>query len=161
MSNTITAKLIKALPEKVYNAFVNPAALEIWLAPGGMTAKLHNFNLCIGGGYEMSLFYPGEDSENEGKTNEREDRYTAKFITLIPGKKIVEAINFNTANPAFLGEMMMEVVFDKLDDGTMVTMKFSNIPPGINPADNEKGTELSLQKLAGFIEQGNAPVSAC
>jgi hypothetical protein len=29
---------------------------------------------------------------------------------------------------------------------------FRNIPPGIKPEDNEKGTALTLQKLAAYVE---------
>lgn len=49
--------------------------------------------------------------------------------------------------------MTMQVQLDKLDtNSTKVTIIFRNIPTGIDPKDNEDGTEQSLQKLAKFIE---------
>ena len=119
---------IKATQEKIYNAFINPTSLEIWQAPGEMTAKIHNFDLRIGGGYQMSLFYPDNENETTGKTAGKEDRYTARFVELIPNKKIVQAINFDTSNPDFMGEMIMEVVLKPIDNGTNITFTFKNIP---------------------------------
>jgi uncharacterized protein YndB with AHSA1/START domain len=143
---------IKATQENIYNAFINPVSLEIWQAPGEMTAKIHNFDLRIGGGYQMSLFYPDNENEMTGKTAGREDRYTARFVELIPNKKIVQVINFDTSNPDFMGEMIMEVVLKPIDNGTNVTFTFKNIPIGIKPADNEAGTISSLKKLAKYVE---------
>ena len=51
----------------------------------------------------------------------------------------------------FHGEMIMEVFFEPVDEGTRVTLVFKNIPAGIRPEDNEKGTELSLQKLDKYV----------
>ncbi|MDR3610878.1 MAG: hypothetical protein P4L27_09970 [Ignavibacteriaceae bacterium] len=59
-----------------------------------MTGKIYNFDLKVGGGYQMSLFYPLSDKESRGKTSEKEDKFTARFVELTPNKKIVQAIYF-------------------------------------------------------------------
>lgn len=146
---------IKATQEEIYNAITNPRALEIWQTPGEMTAKVHNFELRIGGGYEMSLFYPENENKMTGKTREKEDKFIARFIELIPNKKIVLAINFDTLNPDFSAEMIMEVLLNPTDTGTNVTFTFKNIPIGIKPEDNEKGTRSSLNKLSNYLKQKN------
>ena len=151
MSESINSKIIRASPEKVYNAFTDPAALEIWLVPGEMTGKVHHFDLRPGGGYEMSLYYPQNDNDSKGKTEDKEDRYSAKFIELSP-ERIIEAIHFNSSDPLFAGEMILEITLKKIPGGTNLTMKFRNIPPGIDPADNEAGTASSLEKLARYVE---------
>ncbi len=116
-----------------------------------MTGKVHDFNLEVGKGYTMSLFYPSSDKESQGKTSEKEDRFSARFIEITP-TKIVQAINFDSDNQDFKGEMIMEVTLQMEKDGTNVTFQFKNIPNGIRPEDNEKGTELSLQKLARYVQ---------
>ena len=151
MSTTHNSRVIGASPELLYAAFTHPKALETWMAPGNMTGKVHHFDLREGGSYEMSLFYPETERNAKGKTAAKEDRYTAHFIKLQPGKKIVETIRFETPDTHFQGEMTMEVTFQPADQGTRVTMAFSNIPDGIRSEDNEKGTELSLQKLESYI----------
>jgi len=149
---TTNSRVIEVTPAEVYDAFINPAALEIWQAPGDMKAKVHHFDLKVGGGYQMSLFYPENEKEMKGKTSEKEDRYTARFIELLPNKKIIEGIRFDTTNPDFAGEMIMEVTFEPVDTETRVTFVFKNIPKGIGPEDNEEGTKSSLEKLAKYLE---------
>jgi len=147
-----TSRLIKAPRETVYRAFVEPALLERWQAPDGMTATVHAFDARAGGGYEMSLRYPDSEPGQPGKTTEREDRYTSRFVELVPPERIVEAIRFDTAEPAFMGEMIMTVTLEATPAGTEVTMRFGQIPPGIRPEDNDAGTRSSLAKLASLVE---------
>lgn len=152
LGSTRNSKIIRASRERLYRAFTDPKALAVFLAPGKMTAKVHSFDLSVGGGYEMSLFYPPTEKESRGKTSTREDRFTARFVELTPPKRIVEAVTFDSDDPAFSGEMIMEIDFEVKDTGTKVTILFSDIPSGIRPRDNETGTELTLKKLAGYVE---------
>jgi uncharacterized protein YndB with AHSA1/START domain len=151
-ASTRTSRVIEASREALYRAFTDPAALAVWLSPGEMTGKVHEFDARVGGGYRMSLFYPSSEQVYRGKTSEREDRFTARFVELTPPAIIVEAITFDSADPAFSGEMIMTVTFDERDGGTEVTILFENIPPGIRPEDNEVGSRSSLEKLARYVE---------
>ncbi|HJZ49971.1 MAG TPA: SRPBCC domain-containing protein, partial [Roseiflexaceae bacterium] len=108
-ASTRNSKFIKAPPEALYRAFTDPAALAVWLAPGDMTGEVHRFDYRVGGGYQMSLYYPPSETTLRGKTNDQEDRYTARFVELTPPSRIVEAITFDSDDPAFSGEMIMEV----------------------------------------------------
>jgi uncharacterized protein YndB with AHSA1/START domain len=150
--STRNTKFIKASQEAVYKAFTDPKALAVWFAPGDMTAEVHYFDERVGGGYEMSLYYPASEKEAQGKTADKEDRYTARFVELTPPNRIVEAITFASDDAGFAGEMIMDVTFEGKDGGTEVTIVFKNIPAGIRLEDNEQGTELSLQKLAKYVE---------
>jgi uncharacterized protein YndB with AHSA1/START domain len=151
-ASTRTSRVIKAPREALYRAFTDPAALAAWLAPEGMTGKVHEFDARVGGGYRMSLYYPSSEQAYRGKTSEREDRFTARFVELTPPSRIVQAITFDTVDPAFSGEMVMVVALEERDGGTEVTILFENIPPGIRPEDNDAGTQSSLEKLARYIE---------
>ena len=149
---TENSKVIKATKEKLYSAFTEPNALQAWLVPGEMTGKIHSFDLSIGGGYEMSLFYPDSDKETKGKTQGKEDRYKAKFVILKPFEKIVQTIIFDTENSKMKGEMKMSIYLESVENATKVTIRFDNLPIGIGLKDNEEGTESSLEKLAKFVE---------
>jgi uncharacterized protein YndB with AHSA1/START domain len=151
MSTTQSSRLINASPDILYKAFTDPAALEAWMAPGEMTGKIHSFDLSVGGSYSMSLYYPRNHQGPEGKTTTTEDRYTARFITLQENKRIVEGIRFDSSGPGYVGEIIMEIRFEREGKGTLVTMLFSNLPLGIKPEDNEKGTEQSLEKLENYV----------
>jgi uncharacterized protein YndB with AHSA1/START domain len=151
-ASTRNSKFIKAPPEALYRAFTDPTALAVWLAPGDMTGEVHRFDYRVGGGYQMSLYYPASETTSRGKTREREDRYTARFVELTPPRRIVEAITFDSVDPAFSGEMIMVVTFEAEDGGTTVTILFKDIPSGIRPQDNEAGTRSTLEKLARYVE---------
>lgn len=152
MATTVSSKYIEAKPKEVYDAFINPELLEKWLVPGEMKGKIGKFDLRVGGGYDMCLLYPESETNAKGKTTSKEDRYRTKFIQLIPGQRIRQSIHFDTNEKEFQGEMIMDVTFKVENDGTLVTIKFENIPDGISTKDNEEGTESSLQKLAALFE---------
>jgi len=151
MDRTSTnSKIIHADRKTVYHAFADKKALEYWLAPNGMTGKIHDFDFTVNGKYEMSLFY--KDSATTGKTSGNEDRFSARFKEIIPNERIVQAISFQSDDTAFKEEMTMEVRLETIDKNTTkVTIIFRNIPEGIDPSDNEDGTEQSLEKLADYV----------
>lgn len=151
-AGTRNARFIEAPPETLYRACTDPAALPVWRVPGDMTGAVHRFDLRVGGGYEMSLYYPPSEDASRGKTSAREDRYTARFVELTPPLRLVEAITFDTDDPAFAGELVMEVTLEAVADGTMVTIRFTGLPPGVRPEDNEAGTRSALEKLARYVE---------
>ena len=152
-SSTRTSRVVNAPREAVYHALTDPDALVVWRAPGEMTARMHDFDLRVGGGYEMSLFYPSSDQTMRGKTAEREDRFAARFVELNPPSRVVEAITFDADDPAFSGEMILTVTLDDRDGRTEVTIAFANLPSGVRPEDNDAGTRSSLEKLARYLEQ--------
>jgi uncharacterized protein YndB with AHSA1/START domain len=149
---TRTSRVIKARPEELYAAFLDPAALVDWLPPARMTGEIHEFDARVGGGYRISLCYPPDERAFRGKTSEREDMVNVRFVELAPPRVIVEAVSFVSADPAFLGEMTMTAMFEEVSSGTEVTLLFENLPPGLRPEDNETGARLSLQQLARHIE---------
>jgi uncharacterized protein YndB with AHSA1/START domain len=151
-ASTRNSRVIKASREALYQAFIDPTALVVWLPPGDMTAEIYSFDARVGGGYRMSLFYPESEQTFRGKTSEREDNFTARFVELTPPTRIVQAVLFNSPDPAFSGEMTLIATFQAANGGTEVTIECRNIPPGIRPEDNEEGCRSSLEKLAHYVE---------
>ena len=146
------SRLVKAPPASVYDAFLDPSALVQWLPPGDMTGEIDAFDGRVGGGYRMSLFYPSSERRFRGKTSAREDRVEVRFLELTPPLRIVEAVRFVSADPAFCGEMRMIVTLEPVPGGTEVTLVFENLPPGLRPEDNEAGARISLDQLARRFE---------
>ena len=123
LGSTKNSLVIPAPPEALYRACTDPAALAAWRAPGDMTGKVHRLDLRVGGGYEMSLYYPASETTARGKSSAREDRFTARFVALTP-RRIVEAITFDWLNTAFAVEIIMEVTLEAVADGTAVSIAF-------------------------------------
>lgn len=149
---TVTSRIIRAQPDQLYSAFIDPIALVEWLPPAEMVGKIHAFDAQVGGGYRMSLFYPKNERVFRGKTSEKEDMVDVRFVALTPPHRIVEAVSFVTDDPTFAGEMMMTATFKEVLDGTKVTLAFENLPPGLRAEDNARGAELSLRQLAQRFE---------
>jgi uncharacterized protein YndB with AHSA1/START domain len=153
-ASTRVTRIIAASAEALYAAFMDPDALVEWLPPGEMTGKVHAFDPSVGGGYEMSLYYPATDRAHRGKTTAHEDQVHVRFTELVPGKKIVEAVTFVSTDPALAGEMTMTITFEPTRGAgvaTNVTILSEHLPPGLRPEDNAEGSRLSLQQLARWV----------
>ena len=83
-----------------------------------------------------------------GKTSEQEDRVDVRFVKLERPRRIVEAVNFITTDPAFSREM----AFEEVSEGTEVVLAFENLPAVLRTEDNEAGSRLSLEQPARRFE---------
>ena len=155
VAGTRESVVIPASREALYRAFIDPAALEAWQAPGDMTGQVHAMDARVGGGYEMSLFYPDTTQGAPGKTGDREDRFAARFVALNPPAHIRQVVTFATDDPAFTGDMTMDITLVERDGGTEVTIAYENLPAGVRPEDNAEGTRQSLTNLARYVEEGD------
>ena len=55
-TNTIRLhRVLRAAPERVYRAFLDPAAMCKWLPPNGFTGQVHHMDAKAGGTYQMSF----------------------------------------------------------------------------------------------------------
>jgi uncharacterized protein YndB with AHSA1/START domain len=82
---------------RVYDALIDPKAIEKWKVPSGMTAHVHEFDGREGGTFRISLTY--DTPTRVGKTTARTDTYHGRFIKLVPNELLVEVDEFETADP--------------------------------------------------------------
>lgn len=148
---TEVSRLINAPREVVYRAFLDQDAVATWLPPGSMHGIVHAFDAREGGAFSMSLVYPDDERVMRGKTSEHTDTFQGRFAKLVPNELVVWAVEFESADRAFAGEMIVSTWLAPADSGTEVTIVTDNIPPGIRPQDNEAGCRLTLEKLAAFV----------
>jgi uncharacterized protein YndB with AHSA1/START domain len=134
----------------VYHALVDAEAIATWRVPDGMTSDIHAFDARAGGAFRISLTY--ESPANKGKTTAHTDTYHGRFLALVPNERVVEAIEFESDDPAMQGEMTISYTLADAGGDTELTAVHEGVPPGVNPADNERGWELSLNKLAAYLE---------
>jgi uncharacterized protein YndB with AHSA1/START domain len=149
MAASEVSVVIRAPRHAVYQACLDPDAIAAWRVPDNMTAEVHAFDPCVGGGYRISLSYR---DGSVGKTSDHTDSFEGRFAELVPDEKIVETVAFDTDQAKFGGEMTITTRLADADGGTRVTMSFENMPAGVSPADNEEGTRQSLRKLAALLE---------
>lgn len=152
MSRTDTAqRLIAAPPERVFAALVDPAALVIWLPPGDMTGRFERFDARPGGSYRLVLTY-ADASADQGKTSADADVVEARFVDIVDGERVVQAVDFVSDDPAFSGTMTMTWELTATDTGTRVEIRADDVPAGISAPDHAAGMNSSLENLAAYLE---------
>lgn len=147
------ARLIAASPAAVYAALLDPAALEAWLPPEGMSGRIDRWDPRPGGGFRMVLTYL-DAAGGPGKSSAATDVVEVGFADLVPGERVAQRAVFEADDPAFAGTMTMTWQLSPAGEGTEVTVTATDVPPGISQADHEAGIASSLANLASFVEQG-------
>jgi uncharacterized protein YndB with AHSA1/START domain len=151
-SSTRISRRVNAPRASVYRALLDARAVATWMVPTGMTSHVHAFDPREGGAFRISLTY--DEPTATGKTTAHTDTYHGRFVTLVPGERVVEVMEFETADPAMRGEMRVTFALSDAGDGTDVLAVHDDLPPGVAPADNETGWRMALAKLAALVEAG-------
>jgi uncharacterized protein YndB with AHSA1/START domain len=136
----------------VYAALVDADAVAEWKVPDGMTCQVHAFDPQVGGTVRISLTY--ETFSDAGKSTAHTDTYRGRFVELVPNERVVEIDEFETADPAFRGEMKITISLVDADGGTDVLGVHEGLPAGVSVSDNEAGWRSSLARLAVLVEDG-------
>jgi uncharacterized protein YndB with AHSA1/START domain len=152
MARTDTAtRLVAAPPERVFAALVDRAALTAWLPPDGMHGSFERFDARPGGSYRMILAYD-DASTAHGKTTADSDIVEARFTEIVPGMRVVQAVDFVSDDPANAGTMTMTWEVTAVEAGTRVDVRADDVPDGIS-AEDHAGLNSTLAKLAAYLEE--------
>jgi uncharacterized protein YndB with AHSA1/START domain len=148
----VAFRVVAASPERVFAALVDPDALLEWLPPAGMSGRFESFDPRPGGGYRLVLTY--DDPVNApGKTTAGSDVVAARFDAVVPGQRLVQAVDFLSDDPSFAGTMAMTWTTSAVEDGTLVEIRADDVPAGISTQDHAAGMASSLEKLATYLER--------
>lgn len=161
MPNTVRFhRVLRAPPERVYNAFIDPDAMAKWLPPNGFTGRVHEMDARVGGGYRMSF--------TNFSTGERHF-FGGSYVELTPAQRIVYADRFD--DPNLPGEMRVTVTLKAVSVGTDLDIVQEGIPDVIPPEACHLGWQESLTLLARLVEAdirvshdrvaGSIPRSGC
>jgi uncharacterized protein YndB with AHSA1/START domain len=145
------SRVIAAPPDHVYAALVDPEALAVWLPPAGMTGTFERFDARSGGSYRLVLMYP-DASASPGKATADSDIVESQFIDLVPGVRVVQAVEFVSDDPAYAGTMTMRWELTGVDGGTRVDIIADDVPDGIDADDHAAGLASSLTNLTKYLE---------
>lgn len=144
------SRVIDAPVDRVFRALIDRGALEAWLAPDGMTARFERFDLRPGGSYRLVLTYA--DPSAAGKSTADTDIVEARFVEIVDNDRVVQAVDFESDDPAFAGTMTMTWSVRAVDNGTLVEFIADDVPAGISAEDHAEGMTSSLAHLAAHLE---------
>ena len=142
MPGTVTLhRVFKAPPERIYRAFLDPAAMCKWLPPHGFTGTVHSMNATVGGGYKMSFTNFGT-----GKSHS----FGGTYRELVPNERIRYDDQFD--DPTLPGQMQVTVSLRANLCGTELSIVQEGIPDAIPVEFCYLGWQESLTLLANLIE---------
>jgi uncharacterized protein YndB with AHSA1/START domain len=140
--NTIRLhRVLRATPERVYRAFLEPAAMVKWLPPNGFTATVHHMDAKVGGTHKMSFT---NFSTGNGHS------FGGTYLEMVPGKKLRYTDKFD--DPGMPDEMQVAVAFKAVSVGTEIDIVQEGIPAAIPPEACYLGWRESLEQLARLVE---------
>jgi uncharacterized protein YndB with AHSA1/START domain len=116
-----------------------------------MTGRFERFDARPGGSYRMVLTY-SDASGAPGKATADSDIVEARFVDIVPGERVVQAVDFVSDDPANAGTMTMTWGVTAVDGGTCVDIVAADVPDGISAEDHAAGLASSLTKLAVYVE---------
>jgi uncharacterized protein YndB with AHSA1/START domain len=150
MYSTRVSRHVNAPRPAVYRALVDAGAIAKWRVPAGMASRVHEFHPHEGGSFRISLSY--DAPAGTGKSAPQTDTYHGHFVKLVPDEQVVEAFEFETADPELRGQMTMTTTLTDAGGGTDVLVVHEGIPDKVPAADNETGTRMALANLAKLVE---------
>lgn len=134
-------RILRATPERVYRAFLDPDAMAKWLPPNGFTGKVHRMEARVGGSYKMSF-----TNFTTGKSH----AFGGEFLELVPYERIRYTDTFD--DPNLPGTMHTTVIFTQVSCGTEIAITQEGIPDIIPAEMCYLGWQESLTLLAKLVE---------
>ena len=141
-NNTVRLhRVLRATPERVYRAFLDPDAMVKWLPPNGFTGKVHHLEARVGGTYKMSF-----TNFSSGNSHS----FGGEYLELVPNERIRHTDKFD--DPNLPGEMVTTISLKQVSVGTELNVVQEGIPEAIPPEACYLGWQESLTLLAQLVE---------
>ena len=141
-TNTVKLhRVLRATPERIYRAFIDPDAMAKWLPPNGFTGKVHHMDARVGGTYKMSF-----TNFSTGKGHS----FGGKFLELTPHERIRYTDKFDDTN--LPGEMQTTIHLRRVSCGTELNITQEGIPEMIPAEACYLGWQESLVLLGKLVE---------
>jgi len=142
MSNTVQFhRVLRAAPDKVYRAFLDPDAMAKWLPPNGFTARVHHMEAKVGGTYKMSF---------TNFTTGRSHTFGGEYVELVAHERIRYTDKFD--DPNLPGTMHTTITLKRVSCGTELSIVQEGLPAVIPPEACCLGWQESLALLAKLVE---------
>jgi uncharacterized protein YndB with AHSA1/START domain len=143
MSNRTVSlhRVLRTRPDKVYRAFLEPAAIAKWIPPYGFTCTVHHMDAHVGGTFRMSFH---NFSTGNGHS------FGGQYLELVPGERLRYTDEFD--DPNLPGAMEVTVVLKPVLCGTETAITQSGIPEAIPLEMCYLGWQESLAQLATLVE---------
>jgi len=134
-------RVLRAIPERVYRAFIEPDAMVKWLPPNGYTGKIHTMDARVGGTHRMSF---------TNFTTGTSHSFGGKYVELVPHERIRYTDAFD--DPNLPGAMDVTILLKAVSCGTELNITQQGVPDVIPAEACYLGWQESLTLLAKLVE---------
>lgn len=134
-------RVLRAPPERIYRAFLDPDAMAKWLPPNGFTGKVHELDARVGGRYRMSF---------TNFTTGQSHSFGGEYLELVQNERIRNTDMFD--DPNLPGKMVTTVSLKAVSVGTELNVEQEGIPDAIPEEGCYLGWQDSLALLALLVE---------
>ncbi|ACD21471.1 SRPBCC family protein [Paraburkholderia phytofirmans] len=134
-------RVLRATPERIYRAFLEPDAIVRWLPPYGFTCQVHHMDVKVGGTHKMSFRNFGTGHGHS---------FGGEYLELVPFEKIRYSDRFD--DPNLPGEMQATISLRQVSCGTELTVLQEGVPEVIPVEMCYLGWQESLVQLARLVE---------
>ena len=134
-------RVLRAPPERIYRAYLDPDAMAKFLPPYGFTGRVLEMDARVGGIYRMQFTNFGN-----GQTH----AFGGKYLELVPNEKIVNTDIFD--DPNLPGQMITTISLKAVSCGTEITAVQEGIPAVIPVEMCYLGWQETMQQLAQLVE---------
>ena len=134
-------RVLRARPERVYRAFLEPDSMAKWLPPYGFTCQVHHMDAKVGGTFRMSF---------RNFTTGKSHSFGGDYLELVPFEKIRYTDRFD--DPNLPGEMLATISLRQVVCGTELDIVQEGLPEVIPVEMCYLGWQESLAQLAKLVE---------
>ncbi len=146
----IVNRVLKAPPERVFDAFTDPAQLTKWWWPKGFTCPAAEVDLRVGGKYRLAMQWP-----DSFPTETQFSHYMGgEYFEIDRPHRLVMSGRAINEDQGELFATLIELTLEARDGGTALTMRqsyFEPMPPPEALAGAEQGWSEQLEKLAQLL----------
>jgi uncharacterized protein YndB with AHSA1/START domain len=134
-------RVLRATPERIYRAFLDPDAMVKWHPPNGFTGKVHHLDAKVGGTHKMYF---------TNFTTGRSHSFGGEYRELVPHERIRYTDRFD--DPNLPGEMETTITLKNISCGTELDIVQEGVPAVIPLEGCYLGWQESLTLLAKLVE---------
>lgn len=134
-------RVLRAAPERVYRAFLEPGAIAKWIPPYGFICTVEHMDVRVGGTFKMSFTNFGSGHSHS---------FGGEYLELVPHERLRYTDRFD--DPKMPGQMEVTVELTKVLCGTELSIVQSGIPEMIPTEMCYLGWQESLAQLATLVE---------
>ena len=134
-------RVLRAPPERVYRAFLEPGAMAKWIPPYGFTCTVHHMEARVGGTFRMTFHnFSGGGGHSFG----------GEYLELVPNERLRYTDQFE--DPNLPGVLEVTVTLAAVLCGTELNVTQAGIPEAIPLEMCYLGWQESLAQLATLVE---------